>query len=98
MSLVARQRLRKRVRLSVVYGGAPLPSPGVRVASPRQRATSELDDGGASAGSVLLEVAAGLEFAGEGMADDSLGELAGFDHRVEIDARVDAELLAEEDE
>src|SRR5262252_4074600 len=98
MSLVARPRLRRRVRLSVVYGGAPLPPPGVKVAFPRQRATSQLDGGGASAGAVFLEVATGLELAGEGMADHPLGELPRFDHGVEVDARVDAELLTEEDE
>src|SRR5262249_19058174 len=75
----------------------PFPRAGVDETRARHR-TRELDDGGASAGSVLLEVAAGLELAGEGMADDSLGQLPRFDHRVEIDARVDAELLAEEDE
>src|SRR5215472_13865720 len=75
------------------------PSPRAGVDETRAKhQTSELDGSGASAGAVLLEVATGLELAGEGMADHPLGELPRFDHGVEVDARVDPELLTEKDE
>src|SRR5690242_17549097 len=49
-------------------------------------------------GAVLLEVAARLELARKRVADHALRELAGLDHRVQVDAGADAQLLAEEDQ
>src|ERR1700687_5837346 len=54
--------------------------------------------GGPRAGAVLLEVAARLQLAGQGVAHDALGELAGLDHGVAVGARVHPQLLAEEDQ
>src|SRR5262249_61273119 len=100
--LVAPPRPADGPRLSVVYGAAPPPPRRRGIVGACRNASeqeaSELDGGGASAGAILLEVAARLELAGERMADHPLGELPRFDHGVEVDARIDPELLTEEDE